>query len=220
MRKSEYFSHHIYETFLSILSSIPVESEFFVINRESINDALIIVRLLFAKLDSRRKSCRCFDRSDTFQLIDISRATTRGGEICADRGEQTKQPFPCITYFFIRPVVHLLRENRLRDFNAAFWSGTRKISSRARHNKIIKTSWLYLSLIKLFLSIKWRHVDVLWYIMTFYFTWDEGARKIKKILRGREFRCGGRTIYGYAGRRVRGRMSRIVRVRRKRNALI
>lgn len=42
--------------------------------------------------------------------------------MCAGRGEQTKQPFPCIRYFFIRPVVRLFARERLRDYlDAAFF---------------------------------------------------------------------------------------------------
>lgn len=111
-----------------------------VINRESINDALITVRLLFAKLDSRRNRAVVFDRSDTFQLIDTSRATTRGkmargvGYVHVRiEGNKRSEPFPCIRYFFIRPVVHLLRENRLRDFSTLrSGGGTRKTRGESR----------------------------------------------------------------------------------------
>lgn len=34
-----------------------------------------------------------------------------------ERGNKRSKPFSCIRYFFIRPVVHLLRENRLRDLS-------------------------------------------------------------------------------------------------------
>lgn len=48
------------------------------------------------------------------------------------RGERTKQPFPCIRYFFIRPVVRLSREKRSRDFSGATFrrEGTRKTKGR------------------------------------------------------------------------------------------
>jgi len=150
MRKSESFSHHIYETFLSILSSIPVESEFFVINRESINDALIIVRLLFAKLNSRRKSCRCFNRSDTFQLIDISRA--RGGWDMRIEGNKRSSLFRALHIFLYDRSCVFCERIACAISTLRFEEGRGKSQIEYRsHNKIKTSSWLYLSLIlKLF----------------------------------------------------------------------
>lgn len=119
-RKSGSFSHHHFtKTFLSILSSIPVESEFWWFNRESINDALITVRLLFRKkLDSRRNRAVVSTCSDTFQLIDsLSRATTRGkgrwrGGICVRvEGNKRSSLFRALDIFLYDRSCVFLREN-------------------------------------------------------------------------------------------------------------
>lgn len=55
--------------------------------------------------------------------------------MCAGRGEQTKQPFPCIRYFFIRPVVRLFARERLRDYlDAAFFRTGWKEEGRNRRD--------------------------------------------------------------------------------------
>lgn len=45
-------------------------------------------------------------------------------------GEQTKQPFTCIRYFFIRPVVRLLRENAREIFSTLHFAGGEKRMQR------------------------------------------------------------------------------------------
>lgn len=94
----------------------------FVINRESINDALINVRLLFAKLDSRRNravvstALTLFSSSTFLERDDERNLGARGVRYMRIEVEQTKQPFTCIRYFFIRPCVFCERE-RSRDFS-------------------------------------------------------------------------------------------------------
>lgn len=136
MRKSESFSRHIYETSLSTLSSIPVESGILVINWESIKRCFDYRSAPFSqssiRVDVDRSRCVSTAPRHLSTLIDIKRGREELRIRADSRGEQTRASlFRALDIFLYTTGrrARLLRVGeRSRDFSLATFLGfgTRK----------------------------------------------------------------------------------------------